>query len=269
MGSSCEDARTAVESDAGRGEHFPLALALIDGGDARAWLAPAHAEYPAHSSGSSSAEGVSGSHLSSKGARVGGAVRVRELCRLKGAARPDEGRQRAPTSKTANVVQKQRRMAANARERRRMHGLNHAFDELRSVIPSFDNEKKLSKYETLQMAQIYINALNDLLRAPGADDDARNGDVLPPVYGGERSPNSFSVQLAGVSFQYEEDAFVSLGTDKSASECSKDSPRSSRSDGEFSPHSHFSDSDETHAELHSEDELCELKLSRQRAFERR
>uniref|UniRef100_A0A3Q4A906 BHLH domain-containing protein n=1 Tax=Mola mola TaxID=94237 RepID=A0A3Q4A906_MOLML len=68
----------------------------------------------------------------------------------------------APTTKPTNGVQRQRRVAANARERRRMHGLNHAFDELRSVIPAFDNDKKLSKYETLQMAQIYINALAEL-----------------------------------------------------------------------------------------------------------
>uniref|UniRef100_A0A4W5M9I0 Atonal bHLH transcription factor 1b n=1 Tax=Hucho hucho TaxID=62062 RepID=A0A4W5M9I0_9TELE len=51
--------------------------------------------------------------------------------------------------------QKRRRVAANARERRRMHGLNKAFDTLRSVIPS--NNHKLSKYDTLQMAQIYIH----------------------------------------------------------------------------------------------------------------
>ncbi|KAG7272064.1 hypothetical protein CRUP_001829 [Coryphaenoides rupestris] len=59
--------------------------------------------------------------------------------------------------------QKPRRVAANARERRRMHGLNKAFDELRSVIPSLENEKKLSKYDTLQLAQIYITELSDLL----------------------------------------------------------------------------------------------------------
>ncbi|CAB1429960.1 unnamed protein product [Pleuronectes platessa] len=58
---------------------------------------------------------------------------------------------------------KHRRVAANARERRRMHGLNKAFDELRSVIPSVENERKLSKYDTLQMAQIYITELSDLL----------------------------------------------------------------------------------------------------------
>ncbi|XP_056132563.1 protein atonal homolog 1b [Lampris incognitus] len=56
-----------------------------------------------------------------------------------------------------------RRVAANARERRRMHGLNKAFDQLRSVIPSLENEKKLSKYDTLQMAQIYITELSELL----------------------------------------------------------------------------------------------------------
>ncbi|XP_046877430.1 protein atonal homolog 1b [Hypomesus transpacificus] len=59
--------------------------------------------------------------------------------------------------------QKHRRVAANARERRRMHGLNRAFDKLRSVIPSLENEKKLSKYDTLQMAQIYITELSEIL----------------------------------------------------------------------------------------------------------
>uniref|UniRef100_A0A8C9QPX0 BHLH domain-containing protein n=1 Tax=Scleropages formosus TaxID=113540 RepID=A0A8C9QPX0_SCLFO len=66
--------------------------------------------------------------------------------------------------------QKHRRVAANARERRRMHGLNRAFDRLRSVIPSLDNEKKLSKYDTLQMAQIYITELSELLEGVGQQD---------------------------------------------------------------------------------------------------
>ncbi|KAJ8247159.1 hypothetical protein GJAV_G00259410 [Gymnothorax javanicus] len=63
--------------------------------------------------------------------------------------------------------QRHRRVAANARERRRMHGLNRAFDKLRSVIPSLENEKKLSKYDTLQMAQIYITELSELLEGVG------------------------------------------------------------------------------------------------------
>lgn len=60
-------------------------------------------------------------------------------------------------------VQKKRRLAANARERKRMTSLNTAFDKLRAVIPSLGDNQQLSKYETLQMAQSYINALKDLL----------------------------------------------------------------------------------------------------------
>ncbi|TRY86514.1 hypothetical protein DNTS_010137 [Danionella cerebrum] len=269
----------------GRGEHgeYPPALALMASSDPRAWLAPvqpgtcaAHAEYLLHSAGSS-AEGVSSGASFRKSSKT--PVKVRELCRLKVAAGAEEARQRAPSSKSTNVVQKQRRMAANARERRRMHGLNHAFDELRSVIPALDNDKKLSKYETLQMAQIYINALSDLLQGPGAKADPPNLDLLPAdVFEEERSPRASPDECrrgAGYPFQFDDGAFVSFieqelqspsATSKSGSEASKDSPRSNRSDGEFSPHSHFSDSDETHLELQSEDELSELKVPKQRSF---
>ncbi|KAF5272912.1 hypothetical protein FQR65_LT04841 [Abscondita terminalis] len=61
------------------------------------------------------------------------------------------------------TILKRRRLAANARERRRMNGLNEAFDRLRKVIPSLDADHKLSKFETLQMAQTYISALRELL----------------------------------------------------------------------------------------------------------
>ncbi|XP_051950020.1 protein atonal homolog 1a [Xyrauchen texanus] len=294
-----KSAREEVELDGqdpnfGRGEQceYPPALALMASSDPRAWLAPvqtgtcaAHAEYLLHSPGSS-AEGVSSASSNSSNFRK--SSKVRELCRLKGAVGADEGRQRAPSSKATNVVQKQRRMAANARERRRMHGLNHAFDKLRSVIPAMDDDKKLSKYETLQMAQIYINALSDLLQGPDAEADPPNCDMLSAnVYEEEHSPSGspsicrrgtgagLPVQLSGIHYQYEAGSFASFveqdiqspsGTSKSGSEGNKNSPRSNRSDGEFSPHSHFSDSDETHLELQSEDELSELKLSNHRAF---
>ncbi|RWS26000.1 transcription factor 15-like protein, partial [Leptotrombidium deliense] len=83
----------------------------------------------------------------------------------------NNGPQRDPIS---GVVVKERRLAANARERRRMHSLNIAFDKLREVVPSFENDRKLSKYETLQMAQSYINALCDLLN--GEDSKSDNQD---------------------------------------------------------------------------------------------
>ncbi|XP_051646096.1 transcription factor ATOH1 [Manacus candei] len=89
----------------------------------------------------------------------------------RGGGRPRGGGGGAGLRAQVSGVQKQRRLAANARERRRMHGLNHAFDQLRNVIPSFNNDKKLSKYETLQMAQIYISALAELLHGPAAPPD--------------------------------------------------------------------------------------------------
>ena len=68
---------------------------------------------------------------------------------------------------TTSIVQieKTRRIAANARERRRMNGLNTAFDRLRTVLPSsmFQQQRRFSKYETLQMAQSYIAALQSIL----------------------------------------------------------------------------------------------------------
>lgn len=61
------------------------------------------------------------------------------------------------------VIKRKRRLAANARERKRMRGLNEAFDRLRQHLPSLGEDRQLSKHETLQMAQTYITALCDLL----------------------------------------------------------------------------------------------------------
>ena len=79
--------------------------------------------------------------------------------------RPQRRRRHKPLGKE---VVKTRRVAANARERRRMHGLNDAFDRLREVIPCLGSDRKLSKFETLQMAQTYIAALQELLKSSGA-----------------------------------------------------------------------------------------------------
>jgi len=77
--------------------------------------------------------------------------------------------QKAPKSHV--VVVKQRRLAANARERRRMNSLNTAFDSLRDVLPSVETGRKLSKFDTLQMAQTYIEALMEILGKPGEDEE--------------------------------------------------------------------------------------------------
>ncbi|XP_047447139.1 protein atonal homolog 1a [Mugil cephalus] len=307
---------------------YESGLTLVDSGsDPRAWLAPssgtcaAHAttpEYlrhsPCSSTGSyqeSGSPGSSGhpsppSYRKSAKSSSSSSLKVRDLCRLKGAITGAEEeapmRQRAPSSKPINGVQKQRRVAANARERRRMHGLNHAFDELRSVIPALDNDKKLSKYETLQMAQIYINALAELLQGPGTSNNGNNDasnnnnsspkcDIMHsssavfdeakdmdsqstttcrtaaavPISGG-----SLPVHISAMPFRssFEESSFAARVEEAMCSSSPSSAPYGSgrkgspRSDGEFSPHSHFSDSDEITMELHSseEDDLSELKL---------
>lgn len=61
-------------------------------------------------------------------------------------------------------VQKKRRMAANARERKRMNNLNHAFERLRDILPlRSDDTRPISKMEALQMANTYIKELSSLL----------------------------------------------------------------------------------------------------------
>ena len=68
---------------------------------------------------------------------------------------------------------KKRRRDANARERKRMNGLNDAFERLRAVVPGLkeavgEKNKKLSKMETLQMANLYIQHLYQVLRTESA-----------------------------------------------------------------------------------------------------
>ncbi|XP_054283646.1 class E basic helix-loop-helix protein 22-like [Macrosteles quadrilineatus] len=72
--------------------------------------------------------------------------------------------------KPKNRQGKSVRLNINARERRRMHDLNDALDELRSVIPYAHSPsvRKLSKIATLLLAKNYIlmqaNALDELRR---------------------------------------------------------------------------------------------------------
>ena len=83
------------------------------------------------------------------------------------------GTKTAPTGGTGSRKNRQGkavRLSINARERRRMHDLNDALDELRSVIPYAHSPsvRKLSKIATLLLAKNYImmqaNALDELRR---------------------------------------------------------------------------------------------------------
>ncbi len=67
------------------------------------------------------------------------------------------------SSKRKRRITNEQRRAANIRERRRMSMLNEAFDNLRLTLPTFHDERKLSRIETLRIAAFYIQYLTDLL----------------------------------------------------------------------------------------------------------
>ena len=100
--------------------------------------------------------------------------------------KPKRGRggRKKSTRPPSPTILRKRRTAANARERRRMNGLNDAFERLREVIPALGSDHKLSKFETLQMAQTYIGALANLL----------DRDGNPKTDGSEPSINSASLE---------------------------------------------------------------------------
>merc|ERR1712203_1269930 len=68
-------------------------------------------------------------------------------------------------------VLRHRRDAANARERKRMNGLNDAFERLREVVPNLNTEQKMSKIETLLVAQTYIKALAKLMDSVAEEEE--------------------------------------------------------------------------------------------------
>lgn len=61
-------------------------------------------------------------------------------------------------------IKRNRRMKANDRERNRMHSLNGALDRLRCILPTFSEDTKLTKIETLRFAHNYIWALSEMLK---------------------------------------------------------------------------------------------------------
>ncbi|KAI1898048.1 hypothetical protein AGOR_G00068310 [Albula goreensis] len=163
--------------------------------------------------------------------------------------------------------QRHRRVAANARERRRMHGLNRAFDKLRSVIPSLENEKKLSKYDTLQMAQIYITELSELLDGVGQTDrrdlngvgsgttsahGRRNQRGQPSLAEGITDSPVGSAQSSVRLLTDTNDPSSSLGhliiLSAPKSDVGADSKKAGSSNGSDGESSHFSDCEDGHTD---------------------
>merc|ERR1719350_1347307 len=79
--------------------------------------------------------------------------------------------------KRRRIATASQRRAANIRERRRMFSLNEAFDRLRSKVPTFAYEKRLSRIETLRLAITYINFMDELLASPVSGECRRGGET--------------------------------------------------------------------------------------------
>merc|ERR1719266_1591599 len=82
-----------------------------------------------------------------------------------GSSRKGRGGRKKNLHPPSPSILRHRRDAANARERKRMNGLNDAFERLREVVPNLNSDQKMSKIETLLMAQTYIRALARLIEA--------------------------------------------------------------------------------------------------------
>ena len=126
--------------------------------------------------------------------------------------RKGRGGRKKSTRPPSPTVLKKRRVAANARERRRMNGLNDAFERLREVIPNLGSDHKLSKYETLQMAQTYIGALANLIDRSGDEDneeDSVSGVESPES--GMGNPSCYSGTSQGQHMLNQSDVGMGLG----------------------------------------------------------
>lgn len=92
-----------------------------------------------------------------------------------GAGRGQGKRTRKPRRRNVSPemlirVKRTRRLKANDRERNRMHNLNSALDVLRCSLPTFPDDAKLTKIETLRFAHNYIWTLTETLRLLDAHD---------------------------------------------------------------------------------------------------
>ena len=75
----------------------------------------------------------------------------------------ESGNEDTDGSGKTGVQHVRKRTQANERERKRMHTVNSAFDQLRELVPTYPSTRKLSKIDTLKLACTYIQDLKGLL----------------------------------------------------------------------------------------------------------
>ncbi|CAG9534625.1 unnamed protein product [Cercopithifilaria johnstoni] len=101
---------------------------------------------------------------------------------------------RVRSPETIRRTKQIRRNKANARERRRMHNLNEALEKLRRTLPQLPDEPKLTKIETLRMANNYIYALRQIL----SDDQKEENEAVAATHHGQSFYLSVDNELSAV-----------------------------------------------------------------------
>ncbi|RWS30917.1 neurogenin-1-like protein [Leptotrombidium deliense] len=106
-------------------------------------------------------------------------------------------RPRSPNS--VQRIRRNRRVKANDRERNRMHGLNKALERLRKILPTYSEDTKLTKIETLRFAHNYIWALSETLRLCDDSKEASDVNDTIPTIPVENSGNSVKFSFAPIT----------------------------------------------------------------------
>lgn len=78
---------------------------------------------------------------------------------------PSQLKTNNPNKVKGRYIPKPKRGPANRRERVRTENVNVGFENLRKLIPTDPEDRKLSKIEVLRLATSYINHLYNLTRA--------------------------------------------------------------------------------------------------------
>ncbi|KAL3280831.1 hypothetical protein HHI36_004062 [Cryptolaemus montrouzieri] len=132
------------------------------------------------------------------------------------------GRNRVSRAKSPSQIQKikkVRRLKANDRERNRMHMLNEALDKLRCVLPTFPEDTKLTKIETLRFAHNYIYALSEALNDVDKYDCASQDNIVINVGNVQVSISKYGNSITSKTFasQSLSNAVVTSGSIMNAS----------------------------------------------------
>lgn len=131
-----------------------------------------------------------------------------------------------------------KRQAANCRERKRMHTVNSAFDQLRELVPTYPSNRKLSKIDTLRLACAYIQDLVSVVHSTqglqGSDVSCLYQQGGDGFFASSYGSNGVQIkpEIAASDFQFAQYRMPSI----MASDCASSDYSASESDNRSPPY---------------------------------